>query len=338
MANDKKLRFLAVSASLLLFRYAMAKLISTSRPSETPEILASTETYLLKCPSGNIIHVEFDGLEHGQPLVLLHGLNSNSLQWFYQRKFFLDKYKLIFVDLPGHGKSAMPRSIAISSIAGDLAYILDYLRIEDPIIYGHSMGAMVAMEYCINHPEAKTRGMVLQHTTHTNVLYTNSLSKILAPLERSFIIPFLKFSLKNHRLIWLLSLGNYLNGLSVLFYRFLYFTGRQTSAQFEFKSRLAVLTSPKTVALALLELIQLNLTDRIKSIKVPSLIIAAYSDRLTTVEANEYIHSQIKESQLRYIKTGHFSLFENSFEVNRAVHNFIENLRPVRENIVEDAG
>jgi pimeloyl-ACP methyl ester carboxylesterase len=228
----------------------------------------------------------------------------------------------MFIDLPGHGKSAMPADLSVDALAQDLEYVLNYFDIRNAILYGHSLGAMAIMKYCIDNPNAPVKGIIIQHSTHTNVLTTTKLAPILVPLQNSVIIPFLKFSLRNYPLIWSLSIFNHLNGLGLLFYRFLYFTGRQTSAQINFKMRIAALTSPKTVAWALLELVNLDLTNDLQKIQVPALILAAHDDRLTTTEANEFISSQIKGSQLQYVRTGHLSVMENFNEVNAKVNRF----------------
>lgn len=326
MKSLKTFKALSLLAVFVIGRCALARLLSSSGPVAKPQNLPTTQTCLLRCPSGNILHVEFDGLPDSQPLVLIHGLNSNSNQWFYQRQAFKDKYRLIFIDLPGHGRSAMPKDLSIAAIAEDLAYILDYFKIHQPILYGHSMGAMAVMKYCINHQDADIKGIVIQHSTHTNVLTTCSLAPVLVPLQRSVIVPFLKFSFKNHYLIWLISMFNHLNGLGLLFFRFVYFTGRQTAAQLNFKSKIAAFTSPKTVAWALLELVKLNLTDDLKKINAPALVLAAYNDRLTDLEANRFISSQIPDAQLRYVQTGHLSIIENYKQVNQAVQRFIAGL------------
>lgn len=324
--KSKKLQYLTIAAAFVLARLVLPRILSTNRSIPKPKVLSSNEADSIDCPSGNTLHVEFDGARDKPVLVFLHGLNSSSSEWFHQRLFFQSRFRLMFIDLPGHGKSALASDPSISAIADDLRYLLNHYDIQNPILYGHSLGGIVVMKYCIDNTNASVKGIVILHSTHTNALTTTKLAPLLVPLQNSFIIPFLKFSLKIPSLIWAASLFNHVNGIGLLFYRYLFFSGKQTSDQINFNMKIAFLAPPQTVATFLLELIKLNLTDDLKKIQVPALVLAAYEDRLTTPEANEFISSQIRGSQLKYVRTGHLSLIENFNEVNSAVNRYISGL------------
>ena len=48
--------------------------------------------------------------EHGagEPLLFLHGLGSDGRSWEYQRDVFAQQFRVILVDVRGHGRSAKP--------------------------------------------------------------------------------------------------------------------------------------------------------------------------------------------------------------------------------------
>lgn len=91
----------------------------------------------------------------GTPLVLLHGAFMNTGIAFGQMMPELSKkYKVIAVDLQGHGRTAdIDRPYAFESLADDVASLLKYLKIDNANILGYSLGGGVALQVAIRHPE-----------------------------------------------------------------------------------------------------------------------------------------------------------------------------------------
>lgn len=87
-------------------------------------------------------------------VVFLHGWCLSDMSWSRQkarlRRHFGDRVRLISVDHRGHGRSeaAPVHTCRIEQLADDLAVILTALEVRGPVtLVGHSMGAMVALEY-----------------------------------------------------------------------------------------------------------------------------------------------------------------------------------------------
>jgi pimeloyl-ACP methyl ester carboxylesterase len=97
----------------------------------------------------------------GEPVVLLHGafmaITGDWNDWVGE----LSKTrKVIAVEMQGHGRTAdINRDITYENLADDVAALLDYLKIERADIVGYSLGAGVAMQCAIRHPE-KVRKVV----------------------------------------------------------------------------------------------------------------------------------------------------------------------------------
>lgn len=90
----------------------------------------------------------------GQPLILLHGAYG-VIGMFGSLLTELAKIKqVIAVELQGHGRTAdIDRPIRYELMADDVAALLQYLGIASADVFGYSMGAGVAVQVAIRHPE-----------------------------------------------------------------------------------------------------------------------------------------------------------------------------------------
>jgi pimeloyl-ACP methyl ester carboxylesterase len=88
------------------------------------------------------LHVRADGPVDGPALLMLHGFGA-STAWFDQVVARLPEYRIIRVDLLGHGGSARPTSGYDPDSQGRLyARLLSELDLNDVTVVGHSMGSI----------------------------------------------------------------------------------------------------------------------------------------------------------------------------------------------------
>ena len=91
----------------------------------------------------------------GQPLVLLHGLASNSLIWKLVAPLLARRFRVLALDQRGHGLSAKPDDgYDFHAITGDLQAFIEALSLERPALVGHSWGANVALQFAAERPDA----------------------------------------------------------------------------------------------------------------------------------------------------------------------------------------
>ena len=77
----------------------------------------------------NDIDIFYEIHGEGEPLLLIHGLGSSSRDWEYQIPQFSKMYKVITIDLRGHGKTSKPKgSYSIRGFADDVALFLEALN------------------------------------------------------------------------------------------------------------------------------------------------------------------------------------------------------------------
>ncbi|MDB5112522.1 MAG: putative hydrolase or acyltransferase of alpha/beta superfamily [Mucilaginibacter sp.] len=319
----KPLGYIATGVFFLFGRYIISRLVSKGQGEKLNWLPPKDDRYI-QCPTGNTWYAQFDGPADGPPLVFIHGLNADHTQWYYQRKYFNKKYRLIFLDLPIHTKQYSSHQLAIPTLAEDIKNILDQLGIKNAIIYGHSMAGTILIQYCLRYtPNVNTKAVILHGGSYVNPILTSRFAFPLKYLQKPVLVPFFNFIKKYDSFMQVLSRINFWNGISCLIFRYLYFTGNQTAYQLIYISAMAPTSDTGAVAESMLQLMQFDVTGQLGKIQIPVLIIGGISDRLNTVRCSKYIHRHIKNSTLKIVKQGHQSMVENHMEINTAVDQFI---------------
>lgn len=94
------------------------------------------------------------------PMLFVHGFACDSHDWSWQLAHFADRFRVIALDLRGHGRSSVPSSgYEPVDFATDIAHLLDFLDCPPVIAVGHSMGALVLSALAVERPE-KVRALV----------------------------------------------------------------------------------------------------------------------------------------------------------------------------------
>jgi len=106
-------------------------------------------------PDAVQLHAEDRGpRSRADALVLLHGLGSSSADWALQLPAFEKRYRVILIDLPGHGCSPLPRR---RPTVEAMAASLDVTRAH---MLGLSLGGCVALAFALRAP-ARARSLTL---------------------------------------------------------------------------------------------------------------------------------------------------------------------------------
>lgn len=112
------------------------------------------------------VEIWLDDVGAGEPALLVHGWGSSAKQNFGDTgwiEMLSSRFRVIAVDCRGHGRSAKPHRKSLygrAQMAGDIMRLLDHLGIARALIMGYSMGASLALELLMDHPE-RLRAAVL---------------------------------------------------------------------------------------------------------------------------------------------------------------------------------
>ncbi|MBK9190767.1 MAG: alpha/beta hydrolase [Crocinitomicaceae bacterium] len=141
----------------------------------------------------------------GKPLVFLHGFLEDQSVWNSVYPHFVNLgYKCILVDLPAHGKSRFDGEICtMKYMAEKTAEVLERNSIENPHVFGHSMGGYVALEmlrikdcsvtlvhsnfWADSETKKSDRNRVIEVVKKNKSLFLNeSIPNLFAPQNREF--------------------------------------------------------------------------------------------------------------------------------------------------------
>lgn len=113
------------------------------------------------------VEIRFDRRGHGSPtLIFVHGWANDRSVWDTQASYFSDQYEVINLDLPGFGESGSNRkAFTIAAFGQDVVTIIEELGLEQAVLVGFSMGALVVVEAAGRCPE-RIVGVVVVDELH----------------------------------------------------------------------------------------------------------------------------------------------------------------------------
>jgi pimeloyl-ACP methyl ester carboxylesterase len=120
-----------------------------------------TEGYVMA--NGIRIHYWRTGGGSGKPpLVMAHGSSDDGLCWTNLATEFQDRYDIIMFDARGHGLSDPPTAADPPDVqVEDLAGLIKALKLEKPILMGHSMGSASVAHFAAKYPDVP-RAVILE--------------------------------------------------------------------------------------------------------------------------------------------------------------------------------
>jgi len=233
----------------------------------------------------------------GKPIVFSHAWLEDCSIWGSQVKHFAKNYALILYDHRGHGRSDNdPRGdYSVQALSNDLYSLIQKLKLEKATLVGFSLGGMATIIFALEHPD-KLSKLVLVGTTANFPLY---------PL---LVLSVLRCVLPYKTVARTICKGR--------FYK--------PSKQIVEDALVRAMTVNSYVAYeSLKQYTKCDLRDRVRELKVPTLIIVGEKDEIN-LEASRYLNREIKGSELRIVSSsGHKVMVEKSEEFNRILEEFI---------------
>jgi pimeloyl-ACP methyl ester carboxylesterase len=167
------------------------------------------------------IKIHYQDVGAGAAVVLVHGFASTTEHnwggtgWI---AVLSEKYRVIALDVRGHGLSDKPHSPEAYGYAGmgaDVTRLMDHLGIERAHLMGYSMGSSIAIELMLSHPE-RFRAIVLGGIAYDDGLEDKADRDAIAEAYRADDPATIKSSVAKAYLLFAESMPNDLKALAAL--------------------------------------------------------------------------------------------------------------------------
>lgn len=267
---------------------------------------------MLALPSGVRLHYRDIGNKHGQVLMLLHGYSASSLDWQDWVERLGDRYRLILVDLPGHGLTEAPAGYeaSIAGMVDCVAALFDALACR-AILVGNSMGGQVAWRTALDHP-TRVAGLVLIGSTG----WTDERAATNKGVFRFLGHAFGRFLLRHLDLTWIAR-----RGLRSVFTDSRLVTPSMVRRYVD----LARAPGHRDILTGLqMQGGEANQLARLRTLEIPTLIFAGANDELVPISDGRRFEQAIRNATLIvYPVVGHVPMQEIPGQSAEDLHNWI---------------
>jgi pimeloyl-ACP methyl ester carboxylesterase len=288
----------------------------------------------IEVDDGASIHVVEKG--NGPPLVLLHGVTLTSALWGGQLRDLSGRFRVIALDLRGHGRSTIgrdgfhdpgsggrrrgrgsparrsPGTPAMRRLATDVHEVLRALEIEGALLAGHSMGGMVAMQLCNELSEEERRqrlsGLALISTTAGPVSGLpgwTAAARVVGPAIRRELLIFDRVGrgvLRSGDVSWWVSR--------------LPFGSTPSPSQVRFTEEMLLATSSRALADLVPALGTFNLSTSLEVLDMPTTVVVGTRDRVTPPAHARRLVAAVHDAELVELpRCGHMPMLERPVEL-----------------------
>jgi len=230
------------------------------------------------------------------PVILIHGAGGNHLYWPPELRR-LAGFRVLALDLPGHGKSSGVGLQSIRDYASSLVTYMDNVGLSRAVIVGHSMGGAIALTLGLDHAE-RVAGLGLIATgarLRVNPLVLNNTAN---PATFSLAVQIINE--------WAF--------------------GPQAEPRLKaVAARRMAETRPAVLHGDLLACDAFDVMDRLSEIRVPTLVLCGTEDKLTPLLYSKTLAAQIPGAALQTVDgAGHMVMLEEPRRVAGALNVFLK--------------
>ena len=241
----------------------------------------------------------------GPWLVMSHALSCDHRMWDAQAAWLAQRFTVLRFDTRGHGRSdAPPAPYSFDLFAADVAALLDALHIERAHWVGLSLGGMIGQAFALAHPQ-RIASLVLADTSsryppeaeaiwaeRIRTVRAHGMSAVVdATLERWFTAPY-----RQAHADVMQRIGDMIRATPV--------EGYAGCGQ-------AIAT--------------VDFTDRLQTLRCPTLVIVGDQDTGTPLDMAREIHDAIPGAELVVIPSAaHLSNIEQTTAFNQALDRFYD--------------
>lgn len=254
------------------------------------------------------VNVYYEASGAGDPaLVFLHPWSTNRFVWTYQLPVFSQHHRCLAVDHRGHGQSDKPEGgYAIGEMAADVVAILDDAGVDRAVLVGNSIGGMVAMQTALDAPDRVIANLILSSGTNIGADTPPEVAEAMQQDWRAVFSGLLDSAVSAKSKQNRPEIQAFMEGCF------------RTESNFTEQVFWTSMADPEGV-------FNWNISDRLKDISQPTLIIAGEEDGATTVAHNQFLADNIPNAEIKiYSDIAHFCQLENPQQFNSDLESFLQ--------------
>ncbi|MCK5311694.1 MAG: alpha/beta hydrolase [Desulfobacteraceae bacterium] len=231
-------------------------------------------------------------------LIFIHGAALNKDCWEAQVKSLTEFVNTIAIDLPGHGTSRKPGKDNVSDYAQSVMGFIDIIKPPRPIPCGLSLGGAITQQLLINYKDSFHAGILINTGARLKVMPL--IFEAIQKKYSDFVDMLCAFAI----------------------------SPKSDAEQLRAKIETYSLCQPDIALDDFRACDSFNVMEELNLIKVPILILTANDDNITPLKYGTFLEQNIKYSKLVNIEdAGHFSPIEKSHKVNKAIRDFLTQIR-----------
>jgi pimeloyl-ACP methyl ester carboxylesterase len=238
----------------------------------------------------------------GRPIVFIHGWAASHQFWKNQIQEFQDSYRILAYDLRGHGDSNKPKTgYQVSNHITDLAALLAREKISHPVLIGHSLGGMIALQYALEYPSSPSALVLVGTNPHP--------------------VPTMKRSIQFSLLSWIISISR---SRAAKFTRTQIFAPDVDPALVEWVNQDSLRTPTHVIRQTLKAVKGFNVIERLSEIECPTCIInGEYETAVDSETVSQMLQLMPQAEFVSIPGSGHNVMLEKADAFNEALASFL---------------
>lgn len=246
-----------------------------------------------------LYYFEFEGGSGERlPVVLIHGAGGTNLHWPPEMRR-LPGFRILAIDLPGHGKSGGRGQQSIEAYSEALRAWLQAIDVHRAAFVGHSMGSAIALNFALEHAD-QVVGLGLIGSGPSLPVNPDILTGIESETTfRSTVDKITRWS----------------------------FSPDTPERMVELAAERMAESRPSVLQGDFLASDAFDLSDRLGEIQQLALVITGTNDKMTPVRQAQFLADQLPNARLELVaQAGHMVMLEQPEVVARLLRDFLSQL------------
>lgn len=263
----------------------------------------------------------------GEAIVFIHGLLVNSLFWQKNVEKLAKDYKVITIDMRGHGFTVDDHvaDYTIERVAKDVKLLLDTLKIEQATLVGWSTGGFVSYKYVELFGDYKLKGICVVDMPPKKIKEKNWKYGSFTPEELEQLFGGIESADFEVRKGFVPQC----------------FAKNATVAEptLDFTERNFMLAPKAAFSTYMKEITTYDFRELVKKLPVPLLYCQGARSQIFPTEAGEWLTKNLPDypenKVVTFLRSGHSPHMEESNKFNRVLNRFIHSIKEKKDSITD---